>query len=119
VRVGGQPAGATLSHAIHAGGDATRLGGVGLDFGSGSKLLTKARNAAFSDAKAKAKRYAKLAGRSLGPVTKITEKQGNRPPQPMTALRGNASAAGSAQPVPVEPGTRKVSIRVTVVWSLR
>jgi hypothetical protein len=59
-------AGATLSAAVDAGGNAARLFGVSFTIEDDSALLAEARKKAFSDAKAKAELYGQQAGRPLG-----------------------------------------------------
>lgn len=110
-------AGAVISAATGAGGDAARVQGVTLDLEGDSALLAKARSAAFADARTKAQGYATAAGRTLGKVTVISEEA--TPPSPIrldqSTLRADAS---SAAPVPVQPGSQQVSVSVRVVWSL-
>lgn len=107
-------AGATISDAAAAGGDATRINGVSFAVDDQSKLLEQAREAAFADAKSKAEQYAKLAGRSLGKVSVITENSstdGGGVVYPMAR-----TSMGSA--VPVSPGSQDVTLTTNVTWEL-
>jgi uncharacterized protein YggE len=110
-------AGATISDAAAAGGNATRINGVSFAIDDNTAVLNQARDAAFADAKAKAEQYAKLAGRSLGKVSVITEGStdtGGGVVYPMYATR--SQAAGS--PVPISAGSQQVTVTNTVVWQL-
>jgi uncharacterized protein YggE len=81
-------------------------------------LLASARAAAFADAKTKATQYASAAGRNLGPVTRIDETVNNTTPMPMMGDRAPAAAGMSTPAVPIDPGTSKLSVNVTVVFGL-
>jgi uncharacterized protein YggE len=106
-------AGATISDAAAAGGDATRINGVSFDVDDQTALLQQARAAAFADAKKKAEQYASLAGRSLGQVSVITENAGTGGGVVYPMAR---NAMGSA--VPVSPGSQEVTLTTTVTWEL-
>ena len=69
--------------------------------------------AAFADAHARAEQYARLAGRSLGPVVEIREEPGVPGTVPRLLA---AKAVGDA--LVVEPGTQDVRASVTVRWEL-
>ena len=104
-----------------AGGSSAVLQGVGFSLEGDSALLGRARDAAFADAKAKAKRYAELSGRSLGDVQLIAETT-TPPPDLLSFAKGNAggaSAAPAARPVPIEAGGQQVNVTVTVRFALR
>ncbi len=109
-------AGRVLSQVLAAAGEEAVLQGVSFALEDDARLLGQARDAAFADARAKAERYAKLAGRSLGAVQLVTESTSSEPrPVPYAALAPRA--AGDA--VPVSPGTSDVTVGVTVRWALR
>ncbi|MFT4088044.1 MAG: SIMPL domain-containing protein [Gordonia sp. (in: high G+C Gram-positive bacteria)] len=102
-----------LDAAIKAGGDKTRLNGVSFAIEDDSKLVSDARDRAFSDAKSRAEQYAKLADDSLGGVVSIDENvTGQQTPytHEMTA---------KAVPVQIEPGEQTVRVQVTVKWRLK
>jgi len=112
-------AGSAISDAAAAGGNDTRIDGVSFDIEDNTALLNLARDAAFADAKAKAEEYAKLAGRSLGKVSQVSETTDTAPqPVPFAANMAAAPAAKVASPVPVSAGSQQVSVNTSVVWTL-
>lgn len=108
-------AGRVVTAAVAAGGDAARVDGLRLDLEGDSDLLVQARKQAFDDAKAKASAYADAAGRGLGAVTRVSEQVDKAGPEPI-AYRSSIVVADSGA-VPVQPGSQRVSVSVTVVWS--
>ncbi len=107
-------AGATISDAAEAGGDATRINGVSFEFEDSEGLMKDAREDAFADAKSKAEQYARLAGGSLGRVVSISE--GNAGGDYAYAVAARDAAAGSS--VPLFAGSQQVSVNSTVVFEL-
>jgi uncharacterized protein YggE len=111
-------AGATIGAAADAGGNAVRIDGVSLDVSDRGALLATARANAIADAKAKASQYASAAGRTLGPVSSISEVSDDYGPIPLpTAMFGVASAR-SASAVPIAAGSQRVGVSVTVTYAL-
>ena len=112
-------AGRTLSRALLAGGTAATLGGVSFTLEDNGRLLVAARNAAFADAKAKAQRYADLAGRPLGAVQLVSESTAT--PQVLQGFAASlaAKSADRVAALPIDPGTSALSVSVTVRWSMR
>lgn len=108
-------AGATISGAVAAGGDAVRINGIQLDLSDSSTLVAAARDKAMADARTKAGQYAKAAGRSLGQVVSVTENVSEPPPVDYS-MRA-AAAAGAAKDVLIEPGSQTVGVQVTVVYA--
>jgi uncharacterized protein YggE len=107
-------AGAVISEAIAAGGDAARLNGVWYTIEDDTALLTEARRKAFADARAKAELYAREAGRPLGRVIRVSEVS------PAAVDPGGQDLrTGAGAPVPVEPGRQRLAVTVTVAWHLR
>ncbi|MFI5843179.1 SIMPL domain-containing protein [Catenuloplanes sp. NPDC051500] len=107
-------AGALLSTAVAAGGDAARLTGVSFSIEDSAGLLAEARKRAFADARDKAELYARQAGRSLGRVVRVSED--NAVYHGASANYSLAAdAAGAA--VPIEPGRQQLTATVTVEWS--
>jgi uncharacterized protein YggE len=108
-------AGAQISDAVRAGGNATQVDGVSLNLNDTSSLLATARAKAAADARAKAAQYARALGLSLGPVVSVSE-QHPAPALPMFA----APSAGRAtpSPVPVSPGSQQLTVTVTAVFAL-
>ena len=108
-------AGATLTAAVTAGGNAVRVDGVSMALEDTSSLVGGARKGAVDDARAKAEQYAQAAGRSLGEVQSISEVVTSPTPQYYDG-RFAASAAGAA--VPIQAGSQELSVQVTVVYAL-
>ena len=108
-------AGATISDAAAAGGNATRINGVSFEFSDSESLMEDARKDAFADAKKKAEQYADLAGGDLGRVVSISEggEMGGGYPYPMAARD-----AASSKAVPFYPGSQQVGVTTTVVFEL-
>jgi hypothetical protein len=107
-------AGTQIDAAVHAGGDATTVGGISLNLTDTSGLLAQARARAVDDARAKAAQYAKALGEPLGPVVSVTD-QASTQPFPQYAM---ASAAAGKSAVPISPGTQQLSVSVTVVFAV-
>jgi uncharacterized protein YggE len=109
-------AGATISAAVAAGGDAVRIDGVSFSLEDTSGLISGARTGAVDDAKTKAEQYAKAAGKPLGDVQSISEVVTS--PTPQYYDRGLAYAAQASSAVPLQTGSQDVTVQVTVVYAL-
>jgi len=108
-------AGATLSAAVAAGGNAARVDSVAMALEDTGGLLSGARASAVEDARARAEQYAKAAGRSLGAVLSINEVLTSPTPQ---YLDGRAASAAMGLPaVPIQAGSQQLSVQVTVVYA--
>ena len=109
-------AGATITAAVEAGGDAARLSGVSFALEDDEELLAAARRQAFEAARAKAEQYADIAGAELGGVLSVREtlQQGPQPFPYATDAGGGAEATR----VPIEAGSAEVSVAVDVRWAL-
>lgn len=109
-------AGAVISAAVHAGGNAVRLHDVRLQIGNQDTLLARARAAAFDEARAKAQQYASEAGLRLGAVTSVREVKVRSAPSPV--IRSAAlAAAGAAPAVPIRAGRAELGVTVSVSWT--
>jgi uncharacterized protein YggE len=108
-------AGALMSEAIAAGGDAARLNGLWYAIEDDTALLTDARRKAFADARATADLYARAAGRQLGRVITVSEV----PPGVVGPGGADFRAGAADSPVPLEPGRQTVTATVTVAWALQ
>jgi uncharacterized protein len=106
-------AGAIMSAAVAAGGDAARLNGVSFSIADEAALLTEARRKAFADARDKAGLYAREAGRSLGRVVKVSEGSAG-----YESSYGQNHLAAADSAVPIEPGRQQLTATVTVEWAL-
>jgi uncharacterized protein YggE len=111
-------AGDAIGKAVDAGGNAVRVNGISLDLEDTGALVTKARDKAFADAKAKADQYAKAAGRSLGDVESIAENIGTASPR-STETYAASLKLGQFSGAPIQPGSQEVSVTVTVVFAMR
>jgi uncharacterized protein YggE len=106
-------AGAQITAAVHAGGDATTVSGISLNLTDDSSLLAAARARAVADAKAKATQYAKALGKPLGAVVSITDQASAQPVQPYAA-----ASAAAGRSVPISPGTQQLSVSITAVFAV-
>ncbi|WP_433222605.1 SIMPL domain-containing protein [Dactylosporangium sp. CS-047395] len=110
-------AGAILSAAVAAGGEAARLNGVWYAIEDDTALLAEARGKAFADARAKAELYARAAGGQLGPLVSVREVPvGDLVPVP---AGGPDYRSGMDAPIPIEPGRQRLTVTVTVEWTLQ
>ncbi|MEU6828183.1 SIMPL domain-containing protein [Nocardia beijingensis] len=110
--------GTIIADCVEAGGDDVRLGGLVLAFADQESLLTRARDAAWDDAVAKAEQYARRAGRSLGEVIEITEDTTAAPPVPRAQSLSAPMEAYRAVAVPVERGESEIYADLRVTWRL-
>jgi uncharacterized protein YggE len=108
-------AGRAITDAVDAGGNDTVLQGVSFALEDNAALLQQARDDAYADARAKAERYARLSGRSLGEVQLVAETAdpAQARPVPYAAAMQDKAALG------IDPGTTDVVVSVTVRWALR
>jgi uncharacterized protein YggE len=106
-------AGAVVDAIVEAGGDNLQVNGVGPFVLDSDKATETARTAAVKKAKAKAASYAKLLGVKLGRVIYLDETPTLTPYPIYTAT----AKADSAETV-VDLGVQKVSVSVTVRWSI-
>jgi uncharacterized protein YggE len=107
-------AGAAISEAATAGGDATRVDGVTLDLTDTSSLVAAARKNAYTQAKQKAQHYADAAGIGVGDVLSIQESVST--PSPVGAMA--VPMATAAASVPIAAGSQQVDVTVTVVFAI-
>jgi uncharacterized protein len=110
--------GDAIGEAVAAGGNAVRVNGISLDLEDTGALVTRARDKAFADAKAKAAQYAKAAGRSLGDVESIAENVADGSPRNGTSPASASALTGLSASVPIQPGSQAVSVTVTVVFAM-
>ncbi len=108
-------AGATISAAVSAGGNAVRLHDVRLQISDEEALLRQARSAAFAEAQAKAEQYAVASGRQLGEVSSVREV--HAAPRVDQVYRSLAFAAASTEAVPIRAGSADLRVTVSVAWS--
>jgi len=104
-------AAALIDAAIEAG--ANQVSGPGMGRSDAEKLYRDALSKAVADARARAEVLAKAAGRSLGPITSISE--GGASPVPYYAER----AALDAGSTPIVPGQQETTATISVTFTLR
>jgi len=113
-------AGKAITNAVTVGGKGISLQGVSFALEDNVKLLNKARDAAYADARQKAERYARLSGAKLGKVQLVAETTLSPSVsygQSFKSALGNFPRAAAAD-VPLYAGTSQVSVSVTVRWAL-
>ena len=103
--------GEILDGAIGLG--ANQVNGIGFDVSNAETLMDEARRRAIANARRRAELYAAAAGAQLGSVLTISETN-NASPRALPMAR---AAAGG--PVPVEPGTRALTVEVNLTYALR
>ena len=103
--------GGVLDQAVADG--ANRVNGPSFSVADPEPLLAEARDAAVSDAIAKAERYAAAAGVTLGDVLSIDE-AGGGVPFPGRQMRAEAMAAST----PIAPGESSLSASVTMTFAI-
>jgi len=103
--------GEVLDSAITLG--ANQIHGISFDVSNAEMLEDEARKQAMANAKRRAELYAAAAGAQLGSVITISEDVSTNP-RPMPMAR--AAMAGN---VPIEAGTRSLTVEVNVTYALR
>ena len=103
-----------IAAAVEAGGNDVRLDGVHLGFADTAAVMSLAREAAWSDARAAAAQLAGLAGAELGEVVSVRQHPVPSAPIPV----GGMQRAFAADAMTVEAGQSSVSTSVTVEWEL-
>jgi hypothetical protein len=103
--------GEMLDSAITLG--ANQVNGINFDVSNAETLKDEARKQAMVNAKRRAELYATAAGAQLGSVLTISEDVSSGP-RPMPLAR--AAMAGN---VPIEAGTRTLTVEVHVTYALR
>jgi uncharacterized protein YggE len=101
-------AGEVLGELAQEIGDALRVEDVSLRVGDEGPAVLAAREAAFTDARARAEHLAGLAGTRLGEVQQVQE--GYAPATPLAAVAARSGA--------LSPGEASVEVGLTVTWEL-
>lgn len=109
-------AGAAITAAVRAGGNAVRVGDIRLVVGDRETVLADARDAAVAVATAKAEQYAEATGQSLGDVLSLREVR-TRSPRSAYPVSFEALRAADAVKVPIQAGQDELRVTVRVVWS--
>lgn len=103
--------GAAIDALVGAG--ANQINSVSFAIKDNATLLTRAREAAIADARARAQTYAKAAGVMLGGVVSIDENGSNQ-----NAFRDLQFRVAAAPATPTAAGELGVSVNVTVVFEI-
>jgi uncharacterized protein len=108
-----------LDDATAAGGDDTLLQGIRFGLEDSKKALEEARALAIADAKAKAEQLASLAGVKVGDPIAISEVNTVSTPDIDLLARNFPAAPATGGPsTPIETGSGKVTLDVTVRWAI-
>ncbi len=106
-------AGAVVDAIVEAGSDSLQVNGVSPFVLDNNKATETARTAAVKKAKAKAAAYAKLLGVKLGRVIYLDEIS-----TPTTYPIYSATAKSDSSATGIDLGEQKISVSVTVRWSI-
>jgi uncharacterized protein len=102
--------GEILDGAIDLG--ANQVNGIDFNVSNAEILMDDARKLAIANARRRAELYAAAAGAQLGSVLTISETNASPKAQPMA----RAAAGG---PVPIQAGTRTLTVEVNITYALR
>lgn len=108
-------AGEIVDAAAREAGDELVVNGVSFSIDDNEAMIEAAREAAWSNAYAKASQLAELAGVTLGAPVSISETYSPSPSPIVYAERLMAAADSST---PIEPGSQQVTVSLTVVFSI-
>jgi uncharacterized protein len=108
-----------IDEAVKAGGNATRVQGIAFSLADPHAVLSRAREKAFANAKAKAEEYARMAGVTLDAPLVISElgDNGNNPVVFSETMNLRSVIADRAA-TPVEPGRQELSVTITVIFGI-
>ncbi len=107
--------GQLLDQVVAAG--ANNIGGISFTVDDPSALQTNARNAALTDARARAEAMAQAIGGTVGQVLSVTENIGQPPQLFERSMAADQATGGSA--VPIQPGQQTITAQVQVTYELR
>ncbi|MGB0099314.1 MAG: SIMPL domain-containing protein, partial [Nocardioides sp.] len=112
--------GSAVASAVAAGGNDVRVGGIRLLVGDSDAVMATARDAAVTEATAKAEQYAAASGQELGDVLTLTEVRTKPVPTPQSADLSRAAAmdAGALKAMPIRAGEESAEVTVKLVWDL-
>jgi uncharacterized protein len=109
-----EAAGRIIDAATAAGGDAVQVSSVSFSLEDDEALLSDARTRAWNDAYTKAEQLASLSGVSLGSAQSIVESVSSENPVTYYAAEGARDAVST----PIEAGSQKVTVILTVQFSI-
>ncbi len=104
-------AGRVLAAVVDAGGDASRVHRISLAATAPEEALAEARAEAWANALDKARQYARLSGRDLGAVLRVSEAAH------VDRYVEQHAAAADISSVSVEPGSHTVAAAITARWA--
>jgi hypothetical protein len=107
-------AGTQIQAAVTAGGNDVTVNDVSLNLTDTGSLLEQARAKAVHDAQAKATQFASAMHERIDGVVSVSDQTTQVNPYPVFA----AAAPSAARSVPVQAGTQKVSVQITVVYAI-
>ncbi len=108
--------GRAVSAAVAAGGNDVRVRNIGLRIADSESLLAQSRDAAVTEATAKAQQYADATGQTLGAVLSLREVHVTPAvPQALNFQRTSLDAASS--PLPIRAGKDRLAVTVRIEWS--
>ena len=110
-------AGAIVSAAQNAVGNALQINGTSSYVFDESTAEVSARAKAISLAKEKAASYASLAGAKIGKILTIDETVQDSGPQPLVMAMAKSDAATT--PAQIDLGQQDVTVTVTTQWSIK
>lgn len=111
-------AGLVIDAVAEAGGDLTRFDGISLTVDNPQSFMVEAREKAMTDAKAKAKQLADLAGVTLGKPIYIAES--GQQPTPLAFSEARLAAPiPTPSPTPISPGEIEVTRSVYIVYQIK
>jgi uncharacterized protein len=109
--------GTTIDAVAEAGGDYTRVNGIGFSVDDPEKYYVQAREIAMNNAKAKAEQIAKLSGITLGKVVYVTEN--TYTPTAYPVAYKDSMALGESVRTPISTGQTDITLNVQVNYSIQ
>ena len=110
--------GVVIDDVATAGGDATRIDGVGFTVDDQSAYAEELRSKAVADAKEKASHFASLAGVSLGEPTFISEAAASSPGVPVFRESAAFAMAAAAPATSISGGELELRMSVQVLFEI-
>ena len=110
-------AGAVIDAVAVAGGDFTRIEGIGFSVDDPSAYYEEAREKAMADAKAKSEQLADLAGVRVGKPTYISESTYLPSPIPRQIMYGEAKVSAAPE-TPISAGEMEVVLTIQVAYTI-
>jgi uncharacterized protein YggE len=103
-----------------AGGDYTRINGIGFSVDNPEQYYNEAREAAMNDAKAKAEQIASLAGITLGKPTYVVENSSTPPiPYRESGIKWDSAMGAAAPTTSISAGEMDIVLSVQVAYAIK